>query len=55
MVPDWLPGPKKDPFWVTLGYVLDLFWFLLCVTFHAKCNAFVQDVVTSVRTFYYRL
>ena len=52
MVPEWLPGPKKDPFWVTLGYVLDLFWYVLCVTFHAKRNAFVQDVVTSVRTFY---
>ena len=55
MVPEWLQSSKKEPFWVTLGYVLEVFWNVFCMKLHAKCNAFVQDLVTSVRTSYYRL
>ena len=25
MVPEWLQGPKKEPFWVALGCVLGMF------------------------------
>ena len=38
MVPEWLQGSKKEPFGVTLGCVLVLFWYVFCVTFQCLCS-----------------
>ena len=38
MVPEWLQGSKKEPFWVTLGCVFGLFCYVFCVTFQCLCS-----------------
>jgi len=43
MVPRWLPGPKKEPFRVTLGCLLEVFWEVFWMICLYKCKVFVQD------------
>ena len=42
MVPRWLPGSKKEPFWVTLGSLLGVFWSVISM-FLYKYIIFFQD------------
>ena len=42
MVPRWLPGSKKEPFWVTLGCLFGVFWSVISM-FYIKCKVFFQD------------
>ena len=52
MVPRWLPGSKKDAFWVTLGCPFDVFGSVICMMFYIKCNVFFfKIVVISGRIF----
>ena len=43
MVPRWLPGPKRETFWITLGCLFEVFWSVICIIFYIKCNFFFQD------------
>lgn len=56
MVPESIPGSKKEPFGVTLGSVLKVFGMNFCIVFDTTRNAFLfKIVVASACIFEYRL
>ena len=42
MVPRWLPGSKKESFWVTLGCLLEIIWSVFCMISYTKCKVVFQ-------------